>query len=71
MVINEMLSDAQVITWSCALASEAVVIFLSNLFTIVLFTFNKKLRNKKSLYLVIWRLLIWCGEVQVSLYLFI
>ena len=52
MVINEMLSEAQVIAWSCALASEAAVIFLSNLLTIVLFTFNKKLRNKKSLYLV-------------------
>ena len=47
-----MLSDAQVIAWSCALALEAVVIFLGNLLTIVLFTFNKKLRNKKSLYLV-------------------
>ena len=48
-----MLSEAQVIAWSCALASEAVVIVLGNLLTIVLFTFNKKLRNKKSLYLVI------------------
>ena len=42
MVINEMLSKAQVIAWSCALASEAVAIFLSNLLTIVLFTFNKE-----------------------------
>ena len=47
-----MLSEAQVIAWSCALASETVVIFLGNLLTIVLFIFNKKLRNKKSLYLV-------------------
>ena len=53
MVINEMLSEAQVIAWSCALASEAVVTVLGNLLTIVLFTFNKKLRAKKSLYLVI------------------
>ena len=52
MVINEMLSEAQVIAWSCAKVSEAAVIFLSNLLTIVLFTFNKKLRNKKSLYAV-------------------
>ena len=53
MVMDELLSKAQVIAWSCALASEAVVIVLGNLLTIVLFTFNKKLRNKKSLYLVI------------------
>ena len=53
MVMDELLSEAQVIAWSCALASEAVVIVLGNLLTIVLFTFNKKLRNKKSLYLVI------------------
>ena len=50
--MDEMLSEAQVIAWSCALASEAVVIFLGNLLTIVLFTFNRKLRNKKRLYLV-------------------
>ena len=50
--MDEMLSDVQVIAWSCALALEAVFIFLGNLFTIVLSTFNKKLRNKKSLYLV-------------------
>ena len=53
MVMDELLSEAQVIAWSCALASEAVVIVLGNLLTIVLFTFNKKLRNKKRLYLVI------------------
>ena len=53
MVKDELLSEAQVIAWSCALASEAVVIVLGNLLTIVLFTFNRKLRNKKSLYLVI------------------
>ena len=53
MVMDELLSEAQVIAWSCALASKAVVIVLGNLLTIVLFTFNKKLRNKKSLYLVI------------------
>ena len=50
--MDEMFSEAQVIAWSCALASETVVIFLGNLLTIVLFIFNKKLRNKKSLYLV-------------------
>ena len=51
--MDEMLSEAQVIAWSCALTSEAVVIVLGNLLAIVLFTFNKKLRNKKNLYLVI------------------
>ena len=47
-----MLSEVQVIGWSCALASEAVVTVLGNLLTIVLFTFNKKLRAKKSLYML-------------------
>ena len=64
MPINEMLSGAQVIAWSCALTSEAVVIFLGNLLTIVLFIFNKKLRNKKSLYLVMnmaFADLVWGG----------
>ena len=59
-----MLSDAQVIAWSCAFALEAVVIFLGNLLTIVLFTFNKKPRNKKSLYLVMnmaFADLVWGG----------
>ena len=51
--MDEMLSEAQVIAWSSALASETVVIFLGNsVHTIVLFIFNKKLQNKKSLYLV-------------------
>ena len=62
--MDEMLSDAQVIAWSCAFALEAVVIFLGNLLTIVLFTFNKKLRNKKSLYLVMnmaFADLVWGG----------
>ena len=46
-------SSVQVIAWSCALATEAVVIVVGNLLTIVLFAFNKKLRSKKSLYLVL------------------
>ena len=57
-------SLVQVIAWSCALALEAVFIFLGNLFTIVLSTFNKKLRNKKSLYLVMnmaFADLVWGG----------
>ena len=62
--MDEMLSDAQVIAWSCALASEDVVIVLGNLLTIVLFTFNRKLRSKKSLYLVMnmaFADLVWGG----------
>ena len=46
-------TSVQVIAWSCALATEAVVIVVGNLLTIVLFAFNKKLRSKKSLYLVL------------------
>ena len=50
---REIVSKAQVITWSFALALEAVVIVVGNLLTIVLFASNKKLRTKKSLYLVL------------------
>ena len=46
-------TSVQVFAWSCALATEAVVIVVGNLLTIVLFAFNKKLRSKKSLYLVL------------------
>ena len=47
----EIVLKAQVITWSFALALEAVVIVVGKLLTIVLFASNKKLRTKKSLYL--------------------
>ena len=50
---GEIVSKAQVITWSFALALEAVVIVVGNLLTIVLIASNKKLRTKKSLYLVL------------------
>ena len=46
-------SSVQVIAWSCTLATEAVVIVVGNLLTIILFALNKKLRSKKSLYLVL------------------
>ena len=46
-------TSVQVIAWSCALATEAVVIFVGYLLTIILFALNKKLRSKKSLYLVL------------------
>ena len=45
-------TSVQVIAWSCALAMEAVAIVVGNLLTIILFALNKKLRSKKSLYLV-------------------
>ena len=47
------LSKAQVIAWSCALTWEAAFITLGNLLAIVIFAFFKKIRVKKSLYLVI------------------
>ena len=47
------ISSVQVIAWCCALVTEAVVIVVGNLLTIVLFALNKKLRSKKSLYLVL------------------
>ena len=46
-------SSVEVIAWSCAVTTEAVVIVVGNLLTIVLFALNKKLRSKKSLYLVL------------------
>ena len=46
-------SSIQVIAWSCALTTEVVVIAVRNLLTIVLFAISKKLRSKKSLYLVL------------------
>ena len=42
---GEIVSKAQVITWSFALALEAVVIVVGNLLAIVLFASNKKLRT--------------------------
>ena len=46
-------SSVQVIAWSCVVTTEAVVIVVGNLLTIILFALNKKLRSKKSLYLVL------------------
>ena len=50
---EEALSQAQVIVWSCVFTWEAAFITLGSLFTIVIFAFIKKIRVKKSLYLVI------------------
>ena len=46
------LSKAQVIAWCFAFSSETVLAVVGNLLTIAIFAFNKKLRTKKSLYLV-------------------
>ena len=40
-------SSIQVIAWGCALTTEAVVIAVRNLLTMVLFALRKKLRSKK------------------------
>ena len=40
-------SSIQVIAWNCALTTEAVVIAVRNLLTMVLFALSKKLRSKK------------------------
>ena len=49
---GEFLSKAQVIAWCFAFSSETVLAVVGNLLTIAIFPFNKKLRTKKSLYLV-------------------
>ena len=50
--MTEIFSKAEAIAWCCGHALRAVVITAGNLLTIVLFAFNKKVRKKKSLYLV-------------------
>ena len=50
---EEALSKAQVIDWSCTLTWEAAFITLGNFLTIAIFAFIKKIRVKKSLYLVL------------------
>ena len=44
--------DAQIIAWSFAFSAQAVAVVMGNMLAIALFAFNKKLRKKKSLYLV-------------------
>ena len=46
------LSKAQVIAWCFAFSSQTVLAVVGNLLTIAIFAFNKKLRTKKSLCLV-------------------
>ena len=48
----KIFSNAQPIAWSFAFSAQAVAVVLGNMLAIALFAFNKKLRKKKSLYLV-------------------
>ncbi|CAH3186389.1 unnamed protein product, partial [Porites lobata] len=43
---------AQIIAWSFAFSAQAVAVVMGNMLAIAVFAFNKKLRKKKSLYLV-------------------
>ena len=65
-------TSVQVIAWSCALATEAVVIVVGNLLTVVLFALNKKLRSKKSLYLVLNMAFadLFLGDVCLPIYVY-
>ena len=48
----KLFPNAQIIAWSFAFSAQAVAVVLGNMLAIALFAFNKKLRKKKSLYLV-------------------
>ena len=48
----KIFSNAQTIAWSFAFSAQAVAVVMGNMLAIALFAFNKKLRKKKSLYLV-------------------
>ncbi|CAH3182137.1 unnamed protein product [Porites evermanni] len=65
-------SSVQVIAWSCTLATEAVVILVGNLLIIILFALNKKLRSKKSLYLVLNMAFadLFLGAVCLPMYIY-
>ena len=48
----KLFPNAQIIAWSFAFSAQAVAVVVGNMLAIALFAFNKKLRKKKSLYLV-------------------
>lgn len=50
---GEFLSKAPLIAWCFAFSSETVLAVVGRLLTINIVAFNKKLRAKKSLYLVV------------------
>ena len=50
---GEFLSKAPVIAWCFAFSSETVLAVVGRLLTIAIVAFNKKIRTKKSLYLVV------------------
>ena len=49
---TKLFPNAQIIAWSFAFSAQAVAVVMGNMLAIALFAFNKKLRKKKSLYLV-------------------
>ena len=50
--MTKLFPNAQIIAWSFAFSAQAVAVVVGNMLAIALFAFNKKLRKKKSLYLV-------------------
>ena len=48
----KLFPNAQIIAWSFAFSAQAVAVVMGNMLAVALFAFNKKLRKKKSLYLV-------------------
>ena len=50
--MTKLFPNAQIIAWSFAFSAQAVAVVMGNMLAIALFAFNKKLRKKKSLYLV-------------------
>ena len=50
--MTKLFPNAQIIAWSFAFSAQAVAVVMGNIIAIALFAFNKKLRKKKSLYLV-------------------
>ena len=50
--MTKLFPNAQIIAWSFAFSAQAVAVVMGNILAIALFAFNKKLRKKKSLYLV-------------------
>ena len=66
------LSTAEGVVWCCAFALEAALIVIGNLLTIVVFALNKKLRAKKSLFLVINMAFadLMFGAVALPLYIY-
>ena len=70
--MEDLPSRTEEIVWCSAFALEAALIVIGNLLTIVVFAVNKKLRNKKSLFLVINMAFadLMFGAVALPLYIY-